>query len=87
MTENSIRHDHHGISVLEGQIKASGRKVAHLLHAGWGENDVMIAAVPSALAGLIVVGLLRSDVAQPGPRPADVDYDAGPASASRATVR
>ena len=77
MAKHAVGQDHNWIAVLEGQLKGPGCEVAHLLDASRCQNDVVVAAVPSSFAGLIVVRLLRPDVAKARSRPADIDNDAG----------
>lgn len=77
LTDHAVCQQIDDDAVFFGQLEGEAREVAHLLRRGRREHDAAVTAVSAAFDDLIVVGLLRPDVAEPGAAAHDVHHERG----------
>jgi hypothetical protein len=67
LAQAAVQQQHHDGAVLFGQVESLHGQVDGLLHAGRGQGDDLVVAVPAAVHDLVVIALGGAMLPRPGP--------------------
>ena len=75
LSDKPVGKQDNGIAIAIGKFKRKSRQVGHFLHGVGRKHDGAIVAVATTLYHLVIIALLRSDVAKARPAARDVSND------------